>query len=116
MGNRQSSIENYDFPRGISMGFMRYVHKEPINKHRIGKVYIMVHKTREQQIGDADRTFTKEKRAHHSFLIDVAGASNDTELHGVWFHLTADINTRETDFSAFSQAVRRSSLFRTIKP
>lgn len=117
MGNHYSfDVENYDFPRPISMGFMRYIPMEPTNKHRIGKVYIMVHKTREQQMMSTDLTYTEEKRAHHSLLIDVAGASNDIELRGVWFHLTADMKTRETNFCAFAQPVRRSSLIRHSKP
>jgi hypothetical protein len=103
MGNHYSfDVENYDFPRPISMGFMRYIPMEPTNKHRIGKVYIMVHKTREQQMMSTDLTYTEEKRAHHSLLIDVAGASNDIELRGVWFHLTADMKTREINFCAFA--------------
>lgn len=117
MGNQHSfNIENYDFPRSTSMGFMQHIPTEPMNKHRIGKVYIMVHKTRQQQMGNVDLTYAEEKRAHHSILIDIAGASNAMELHGVWFHLTADVKTRETDFRAFSQPVPRSSLVRYSRP
>jgi hypothetical protein len=117
MSNQYSfDVENYDFPRPISIGYMRYISTKPMNTHWAGKVYIMVHKIREQQTMSADLTYTKEKRAHHSLLIDVAGASNDIELCGVWFHLTANVKTRETEFCAFGESVHRSSLIRYSKP
>jgi hypothetical protein len=94
---------------------MRHIPRKPMNTHRVGKVYIMVHKTREQQAMSDDLTYTQEKRAHHSLLIDVAGASNDIELRGVWFHLTANVKTRETEFCAFGEPIRRSSLIRYSK-
>jgi hypothetical protein len=76
----------------------------------MGKFYILVHKTRQQQGSHIHLTYMEEKSAHHSLLIDVAGASNDTELCGVWFHLTANVKSRETDFCAFGQLiVARSS-------
>lgn len=102
MGNQHSfDIENYDFSKPISTDFMRYISTGITNTHHIGKVHIMVHKTRQQQTASADLTYTEEKRAHHSVRIDVAGASDDTELHGVRFHLTANVKTQETDFCAF---------------
>ena len=117
MGTRFScKIENYDFPRPVSMGFLRHIPLTPINTHRVGKVYILVHKTRQAQDSQIDLTYAEEKRAHHSLLIDVAGASNDTELCGVWFHLTADVKSRETDFCAYGQPINRSSLVRLSNP
>ncbi|CAF1626798.1 unnamed protein product [Adineta ricciae] len=50
------------------------------------------------------------KRAHHSVLIDVAGESDDLELHGVSLHLTADVKLRKTIFNAHSHPVLRPSL------
>ena len=88
----------------------------PKNTHRVGNIYILVHKTRQQLDAGGQLTYTEEKRAHHSLLVDVAGESNDIELHGVSFHLSANVKFRNTVFKAHSHPVHRSSVLRSFKP
>jgi hypothetical protein len=117
MGNKYPfQLGDYDLPLPGSMGFLHHVPTEVVNTHRVGRVYILVHKPRLAEDAATDLSPLDEKRAHHSLLIDVAGASNPTELHGVSFHLTAAATTRVTEFCVFGQPITRASLIRCVRP
>ncbi|CAF1069976.1 unnamed protein product [Adineta ricciae] len=110
------SIKYDDFLRPEAMDVFTHIPMTTKNSHRVGNVYILVHKTREQ-LGAGDQLMCVEaKRAHHSVLIDVAGESDDLELRGVSLHLTADVKLRKTIFNAHSHPVLRPSLLDIFKP
>ena len=117
MSDRYAHRTKYDdFLRPEAMELFTWIPTTPCNTHRVGNIYILVHKTRQQLDPGDQLTYTEEKRAHHSLMIDVAGESNDMELRGVSFHLSANVKFRKCVFNAHSHPVQRSSLLRSFKP
>lgn len=70
----------------LVMAFPDNIHPNIVDWHRAGSVYIVVLK----------RKGVVRKFAHHAILVDVAGASNGSQFHGVLIHLSANSRTRLT--------------------
>lgn len=91
MGNKYSlHDENYDFLRSASMGFLRHIPAEMVNKQQVGKVYILVYKPWEQeQEMSGDPTYTEEKRAHHSIEKPIFMPALNRFVDHRWFVLVS---------------------------
>jgi hypothetical protein len=75
-----------------------------VNPDRVGETYIVVFKL------DA----INQKVAHQAIVIDVAGASNDSNLCGVTLHLTADALTKISTYRAGDSNWPRTDFYEVI--
>lgn len=97
MGLRNTSVEICPKEYLNGMSFPQDIHNHFVDPNQIGNVYILIFK----------HPYLNRKFAHHAILVDVAGGSNDSHIHGVTIHLTATASTKITKSCVDDQPFHR---------
>ncbi len=104
MGLSNTSVKSHakEYINGTS--FPQDIHSHFVDPNQIGNIYILIFK----------HPYLNRKFAHHAVLVDVAGASTDSHLHGVTIHLTATASTKITESRVDDQPFERTIFYEII--
>jgi hypothetical protein len=86
------------------MSFPEDIHSHFVDPNQIGNIYLLIFK----------HPYLTRKFAHHALLVDVAGGSSDSYLHGVTIHLTATASTKLTKYRVDDQTFNRKRFHEII--
>ena len=86
MGLSNTSVKIHAKEYIDGMSFPQDIHYHFADPNQIGNIYILIFK----------HPYLNRKFAHHAVLVDVAGGSTESHLHGVTIDLTATASTKIT--------------------
>lgn len=104
MGFSNTSVRIHAKEYINGMSFSQDIHSHFVDPNQIGKIYILIFK----------HPHLNRKFANHAILVDVAGGSTDSHLHGVTIHLTATASTKITKSRVDDQSFDRTTFHEII--